>query len=206
MKNKSSKEMRKPAKTVICVLLNGSTWSTEKKKHDKIHGHLWYFLWNWAQDEEGGNGGEVQQRSWERMDVCSRRCKNHWREHWQWGWQAHVRLSLCDDWQWYWRCDPPKRRSLHVYSWNERRIDQALENITESMRRSADGNSGQVDESHETSWTGGMWCQHEPKDFRRGLRFKEKCMFIETSEAGITCRSKGPEDEIIARTFWLCHC
>ena len=30
MRNKSSKEMRKPAKTVICVLLNGSSWSTEK--------------------------------------------------------------------------------------------------------------------------------------------------------------------------------
>ena len=42
---------------------------------------------------------------------------------------------------------------------------------------------------------------HEPKDFRRGLWFKEKCMFNETSEAGIACRCTGPEDKIIERTW-----
>ena len=41
----------------------------------------------------------------------------------------------------------------------------------------------------------------DPMDFRRGLWFKEKCMFIETPEAGISnCQSTSPQGDLIEKT------
>ena len=41
-----------------------------------------------------------------------------------------------------------------------------------------------------------------PEDFKQSLWFKEGCMFIEAPEEGVsTCRSKGPNGELIERTY-----
>ena len=62
-KGEDRTEMKKEAKLLRCTLLNGSAWTTERKYMRRYKGKFdFFFFWESAQAEEGGNGGAVQQR------------------------------------------------------------------------------------------------------------------------------------------------
>ena len=56
-------------------------------------------------------------------------------------------------------------------------------------------------ENHKASLVSGLRCQHGPNDFRNSLWFREKCVFLEVPQEGIsTCRSPGQRGELIEST------
>ena len=68
--------MRTAPKRIRCTLLNGSAWSSEKKCMRRYKGAFDIFL-DRAQDEGGEDGGAQQQKGEARVEVCSRRGKDH---------------------------------------------------------------------------------------------------------------------------------
>ena len=63
LKGEDRTEMKKEARRLRCTVLNGSTWSTEKKYMRRHQRKYNIFLVSRALFEEGGNGGALLQRS-----------------------------------------------------------------------------------------------------------------------------------------------
>ena len=62
-KGEDRTDMKKEAKLLMCTLLNGSAWSTEKKCMRRKKKQVRCLLWLRAQAEKGGNGGADKKKS-----------------------------------------------------------------------------------------------------------------------------------------------
>ena len=213
-KGEDRTEMKKEARVLVCTVLNGSAWSTEKKYLSRYKGKCEMFF-----------GVEHRLRKEEMEEQFNREAKEGWRF-------AADAARITDEWA---SREDRKHTSGGVFvaadsnlgavvgaeegavvsiSSNEGRIAQARVNVRGGVRVfsvyfwHSDGwiralLEAVAKQAHTTrhSWLVACDANMCPEDFERSLLFRRERMHVVAPKEASTCKSEGSKGEWIERTY-----